>query len=297
MSMKKLLFPTLIVVLTACEPVPYVPPPARVVDETYVHTYGMQVDPQDWTQRGQNGQVITTLQSGVTVSKNYCFGQQEGETTYSYPYSSAIQKKELHKGGQVVEETEHYMSGAPHKKTERLGNATKTTTWYESGSPRAIEEISDNGLLLKGDYMTPDNKVESHVADKNGTRTLRDAAGTLTAKETVVNGLVAERTNYYSNGSVKDVIPYLNGRIHGIRKSFLSTGEPLEIQQWVNGNQDGLTTTFQNGVKFAEVPYIQGEKHGIEKRYVDGKVLFQEVTWEYGHQMGLKNYSKSTQAA
>ncbi len=46
----------------------------RVVDEKYVHKYGLNVPQNDWQSRGENGQVISTLDNGVIVTKMYHSG-------------------------------------------------------------------------------------------------------------------------------------------------------------------------------------------------------------------------------
>jgi len=59
---------------------------AAVIDETYMHKYGMAVPSDFWTASGEDGSVISTLADGVVVSRNYSSGMFHGDTTYTYPH-------------------------------------------------------------------------------------------------------------------------------------------------------------------------------------------------------------------
>jgi len=110
--------------------------------------------------------------------------------------------------------------------------------------------------------------------------------GQLISTDTIENGQMVLRQTYHPNGSPREMIPYQNGLVDGVKRTYLPAGEPDTFEQWVNGQQDGVTVVFQHGEKFAEVPYVNGEKHGVECRLKDGKTKVQEITWNNGQMSG-----------
>lgn len=271
--------------LTACQNVQRNPYP--IVKETYIHKYGVPVPQRDWDERGRDGQVVQTMKDGVTISKSYQEGIQHGPTTHSYPHSSATQKTESYDKGVLVKEVEHYRSGPPQKELQHGQNNELTiTTWYENGTPKNIEKFDSNGSLVKGEYYNTSHQVEAQVENRNGIRIIRNQYGQVSSKDTIQDGVMTVRTTFHYNGSTKDVTPFKNGTIHGLKKTYLPDGEPSTQETWENGRQNGVTTLFQNGDKFAEIPYVDGQKHGIEKHYRDGQQLVEEVSWYNGLQEG-----------
>lgn len=258
----------------------------EIVEETYVHRYGVPVSPQDWNAGGNHGQIVTTLANGVVVSKSYTSGILDGDTTYSYPHSSAIEKVESYANGIIQREMNYYMSGAPKQEIAYNNPQNRTiSTWYESGALKSKEQMNGN-LLLQATYYSSNNQLDSQIADYKGTRTRRDDYGQLVSIDTIENGLITLRTTYHQNGAPKEVIPYANGMINGLVKTYYPAGEPHTIEEWRNGVQAGLTTEFLNGEKVIECVYVDGKKQGLEHRYRDGKSVVQEISWVNGLKQG-----------
>jgi antitoxin component YwqK of YwqJK toxin-antitoxin module len=275
----------------AADPNVYYPKPYAVVDETYVHKYGFEVKPDEWESRGEHGQKITTLNNGVTVVQNFSFGELDGLSTYTYPYSSSIERVQKYDKGQLVSDETRYLGDTPKKRLEYLnGGLTRLTQWYESGSPQSVELLgqdkSGQDKLHKGDYFTVTHQLESQVVDGTGTRTNRDPFGQVLSKDTFENGQMIERVSFWANGTPKEMLPYKNGIVHGLRRTFYVGGEPDKVEAWADGKQSGITIVYQNGEKYAEVPYVNGLKSGLEKRYRDGRELFEEITWVDGYENG-----------
>lgn len=291
--MKKLSFVCLgLLALSSCQknaeyyPVVEAPRPYAVLDETYVHKYGFEVEPTEWQDRGQHGNKITTLNSGVTVTQSYHFGELDGETTYTFPYSSGIERVQIYSKGTLVSDESRFMGNVPKKRTEYLANdGKKITQWYENGAPQMVEEMSGN-KLVKGEYYTLNNQSESQVHDGNGTRSNRNPMGQLISTDTIENGDMIERVSYFANGTPKEMLPFRNNIVHGLRRTFFVGGEPSTVEEWQNGTQTGITLIYQNGEKFAEVPFKNGVKNGLERRFRDGKDLFEEITWVDGNESG-----------
>lgn len=256
-----------------------------VVEETFVHRYGMEVPECQWNASGAHGQVISTLKNGVVVTKTYDTGNLHGQTSYTFPHNAAIQKIEDYDRGVLTKETIFYLSGLPQQETLFSEKGKIINTWYEAGSPKSREEYN-NDYLVKGEYYSPEHQLETVVENGSGTRTRRDSYGLLVSVDKITNGHLALSSTFHPNGSPKEITPYRNDFIEGERKTFFPAGEPNTIETWVAGNQQGMTISFQNGEKVAEIPYKKGLKNGIERHFRDGDKLVEEITWVDGKKHG-----------
>lgn len=251
-----------------------------VVEEKYVHKYGMELKPAEWQTRGQNGQVIATLDNGVTVTKQYAGGILEGETTYTYPHSSIVEHVDTFEGGTLVKTVYNDSYGHPKQEVCYRESDMKTVTgFYDSLAPRC-KEVFRGEYLLTGEYYTHDSKIESKIDNGSGVKILRDEGGKLKGEALYDSGKLVKETLNYPNGNPHEIIPYKNGKVDGQKRTFTESGEPLTIEEWSLGYQQGMTTLFKNGEKYADVPYVKGRKEGVEIRYRDGKAIAEEITWE-----------------
>jgi antitoxin component YwqK of YwqJK toxin-antitoxin module len=257
----------------------------EVVCET-VHRYGVPLEPEDWSDRGQHGQVVSMRKDGVAVTRNYEGGVLHGECTYTFPHRDTIQKKEIYNQGNLRQEFAHYPSGLPQRQTVHGSAGQSVTVWYENGAPYSREELQ-NGNLIHGEYYGLDQQVEARVQDGQGMKVRRDGQGQLQAVDNIENGQKVASTTYHPNGVPAAVTPYVNGKVEGERRTYLAGGEPATIENWTANVQHGPTHVFEQGEKRAEVAYVNGRKQGIERRYRDdGQTLAQEITWDQGQKHG-----------
>ena len=250
-----------------------------VVSCTYKHKYGVEVSRSDWESRGRDGQVTTTLKSGVTVTKDYSSGVLVGETTYTFPHSNTIETVETYRDGSLVKTVTNYPSGLPRCEEEvTASGSTVVTLWYESGSPMSVEERRDERVLT-GKYYTSTEECDATVIAGEGERKRRDPYGQLLSVDSINDGWLTLRTTFHPNGSPKEYIPFEYGTISGVKKTFLPGGEPNTVEEWQNDSQHGITVAYRNGEKFSEIPYENGQKRGVERRFFNGTELQEEVTW------------------
>jgi antitoxin component YwqK of YwqJK toxin-antitoxin module len=250
------------------------------MQEEYVHQYGMQVSKNDWANRGQCGQVVTTQKNGVVVKKNYKGGELHGEVTYTYPHSDAIEKTEQYENGELVKEVLHYRSGNPEREIVFQSPTAKTVTlWYEEGSPQRIEEFEED-LIIVGQYFNKQNQVESRIDNGEGTRMNRDRWGNLISSDAFKTGQMINRLVYHPNGTPKESMSYLSGKLHGAKKSYLPGGEPQRVEHYVEDVKEGLTIVYENGEKCQEIPYCNGRKNGIERHFRNGDEVVEEISWK-----------------
>lgn len=257
----------------------------EVVCET-VHRYGVALDPQDWSTRGQCGQVVSMRKDGVAVTRTYESGVLHGECSYTFPHRDTVQKKEVYHQGSLQQHFSYYPNGLPHQQTVYESPTRQSiVVWYENGAPQCREEFEE-GNLVHGEYYNANYQVESRVDESNGLRTRRDGLGQLQSTDNIENGQMVMRTTYHPNGTPAAYTPYANGVIEGQRRTFQPGGEPATIEEWKGDVQHGNTTVFEHGEKWADVPYVNGNKHGIERRYRDGQTVGQEIPWIKGLQHG-----------
>lgn len=254
--------------------------PQEVMEQSYVHRYGVPVPAQTWAAKGETGKVVSTLKNGVVVTRAYVNGILEGDTTYSFAHSDAIEKVETYSQGQMLKERYFYKSGSPSKEIEHPSSTTQIVkSFYEHGAPQSTETF-ENEILVKGEYYTPTHVVDSTVDNSNGARTRRDRFGLLVGVDTVKDGIIRETRTYYQDGSLRQIIPYQEGVVQGELRTFLPGGEPESIQTWTAGEQTGDTTLFENGEKIAVISMVRGVKDGVERRFRNSEILVEEIAWQ-----------------
>lgn len=258
-----------------------------VIDQTYVHKYGVEVPPDYWSSAGKEGSVISTMANGTIVMNTFSNGILHGESTYTFPHNERLERKEIYQNGQLEKETVFYHDGTPKQETYYvLSSPLKyVTTWYTTSTPKSYETYEGNHLV-NGEYYTLDNQRDSFVENFEGSRIQRDDYGQMISRDTIEEGNLILSTTYHPNGAPKEMIPFVGGKIEGVKKTFFPGGEPNTLEEWKSGIQEGITTIFQNGEKFSEVPYVNGQRNGIERRYKDEKVLVKEVMWINGEMHG-----------
>lgn len=256
-------------------------PPVIVVDQQYVHRYGVTIPKHQWEEEGQVGTIVTTREDGVTVTQTFQHGNLEGETRTTFPFSSDVEKIELFSQNELLKETLFYPSGA-YKRVKTFNCADHTVTiqsWYENGRVQSFEKLS-GGLLVYGEYYSPQGERLTSISEGSGARIVHDTVGIPQLVEEVEAGKVQYRTTLYADGLPKEIDPYLNGVVEGQRKTYYPGGEPKTIETWKGGKQQGITLVFKDGEKLQEIPYVNGMKNGKGKVFKDGAIVIQEPTWK-----------------
>lgn len=272
----------LLTICQSCSP----PCPEDPVCEKYIHRYGVPLPQEDWVSRGQDGQVVSTLKTGVVATRNYNGGVLEGQSTYTFPHNSAIATSEMYSNGTLMHITQNYPSGLPMEQTIQQTDTDKMVLrWYENGAPQSKEFYKDD-CLNQGEYYLVTGQTEASVDSCQGVRIKRDQFGQMLSKDTIANGKMVSQTTFYPNGSPKAVSQFSSDGINQQISTFFPGGEPSTIEVWNGGQQHGTTLAFHNGEKCAEIPYVKGIKHGIERRFINNDVLVEEITWKNGQKEG-----------
>lgn len=262
----------------------------QVVSQRYVHKYGYAVSQEEWASKNYPGQVISTLSNGVVVTATYENHELHGPCTFTFPNSNTIERHVIYNRGAVVKETTYDSSGMPLEETAQLSQSRRSVTlWYSDGAPKSIEEYA-NEELLEGQYFTVLNELEARVEKGKGEKVMRDAKGTLLFRDEVDAGFTVKRESFYPNGSPEGITYFANNKKHGLRKTFTVSGEPLSVEEWVNGALHGKATYFKNGTKYLEVSYLFGKKNGQESYFVDGDAISHQISWDGDKRHGPETY-------
>ena len=253
---------------------------SNVISQRYIHKYGYAVSKEEWDVKNYPGQAVTHMRNGVTLTATYENGTLHGPTTHTFPNSQTVQYYYLYNQGSKVKEIVYDPSGMPFQEKIQLSPTRYTMTmWYADGTPMLVEDCVGEELL-EGQYFTVNNEIEARIEKGNGKKVIRDQKGTLSSKEDVQGGYTIRKETFHSNGAPESVCSLYRGKLNGELKTFSITGEPMAIEEWVNGKLRGKSTYFRNGTKYLEVSYLNGEKNGLEIQFVDGSQVSQEVVWE-----------------
>jgi antitoxin component YwqK of YwqJK toxin-antitoxin module len=261
-----------------------------VVSQRYVHKYGYAVSQEEWESKNYPGQVITNLKNGVTVTATYENGYLHGPCNHTFPNSQTVEVYSLYNQDQLVKEIRYDIRGMPVREMVQLSPTRYSLTlWYNEGSPLSIEEYASEELL-DAQYFTVNNETEGRVERGNGLRVRRDQYGTLISRDEIQGGYMVKRDTFYASGAPESSSHYLFEKLHGEKRAFAETGEPIAIEEYLNGALHGKATYFNNGTKYLEISYLDGFKNGIETHYVDGEEVSQEIHWENDKKHGPSTY-------
>ncbi|MDR3624713.1 MAG: hypothetical protein P4L16_06195 [Chlamydiales bacterium] len=263
------------------------PPSRDVIKETYIAKYLGPTSEQEWEKRGGNGQVIKILSDGVTVTSSYTNHHLQGKTTYTYPHTNIPQFSENYEQGRLIGKTTYFTSGLPESEENILSNGLlKISSWYTDGVPSSVEEWKGTQLVT-GSYFDKSSEKESSVQEGRGIRIARDAYGTLISRDTFANGQIVRKETFYSSGEPKSSTPYINGKIHGLVRTYLMGGEPLSVEEWSQGQKQGACTQFENGEPHITAYFANDQKHGLEQHFKNGTQVVEEIHWKEGKKHGL----------
>ncbi len=259
----------------------------HVVAKRYIHKYGYDVSKEEWEKATYPGQVITTLRNGITVTAHYEGGELHGAMTSTYPHSNTTEWTEIYQRGRLVKKTNYTLRGIAYKEETFLSPShVKITHWYNSGTPLSVEEYQGS-KLLEGEYYNKYNQVLHRVVKGKGERIIRDQHEKLITKETIEEGYPVLRETFYPHGVPHTIVPLLSGSIHGKKRVFAPSGEPISIETYYHNLLDGPSVYFQNGYRYLEMNYKEGVKHGTERHFIDGDTIVEETQWHEGQKHGI----------
>ncbi len=261
-----------------------------ILSQQFVHKYGFKVSEEEWDERSQDGQAIAVLKDGVKVTRSFENGVLQGTTTYTFPYSTVVEKLLVYDQGSLLKEVVQDEHGIPiREELFEFDDRKIITYWDEKGAPLSIEEYDDE-LLQEGKYFTADHDLEAQVESGFGLRIKRDRTGSLLYADRIQNGIIAERTSYHPNSQVHSISRYHDYQLHGEQIKYTASGKPLMKLNWNHGILDGHKIIYRNGGKIAEIPYVNGQKHGTELHYDDLGNLTAEIEWNCDKKHGTSQF-------
>lgn len=273
---RRIIFSGVALAFTACQSAG---PMDQVVSQTFVHKYGFETSAEDWAARDQDGQIVSTLNNGVKVTRTFENGKLHGLTTYTFPHSPVIEKQQLYDDGILLKEQLNDTNGMPiREEMYEFDNRIIITLWDDKGVPLSVEEYDDE-TLMEAKYYTPDHELEASITAGTGERVKRDRSGALISRDQIVNGEMISRSTFHPNGNIHTLSHYDQYQLHGKQTKFTASGKPLMDLHWTHNVLDGPKVIYRNGEKIAIIPYVLGKKHGKELHFDDLGFMTAEIEW------------------
>ncbi len=257
-----------------------------VVSTRRIHKFGYDIGEQEWEYNHPPGHLITTFRNGKTIIETYEDQLLHGDKTTSFDHSQTVQLREHYNKGVLVKTTTYNISGVPEVETLFKSPTHRIVkTWYSSGSPKSTEEFADI-KLVNGQYFSINNETDSHITNGTGEKTMSNHFGDILEKQVYVNYEIAYIETYHQNGTPKVITSYKDGKIHGERKVFSPSADPISIENYAHGVKSGVCSYYQNGYVYQMTTYVDGRKHGLEKFFIDGETLSEETVYVSGLKHG-----------
>ena len=90
--------------------------------------------------------------------------------------------------------------------------------------------------------------------------------------------------------SIKQEKNYVQGKLHGLQKSYFKNGELSTITLYTNGNQNGRRIEYYEcGSKKLNANYTQGDLDGIFEEWSTDGLLVMRKTFYKGKLIAIKN--------
>jgi len=185
------------------------------------------------------------------------------------------------------------LSFAQFERNKVDSNGQKQGSW---------EETKPNGDLMKGWYKDGKKSGAWATFQKNGKVSLVESyvdgkkngifiefdnnsfqAGVEFYKDDLLDGV---STKYQGNRIISE-ISYVNGKEHGKKKLYYSTGKKQEESNMIYGLKEGVSTWYDENEKvIAEYNYSKGEFHGEQKTFYSSGIIRTKETYNNGKQTG-----------
>lgn len=94
---------------------------------------------------------------------------------------------------------------------------------------------------------------------------------------------------------VREIIPYVDGKRHGLACSFYCNGNRLAEVPYVNSQRHGLSRRWHaHGTLAVEERHVDNWIHGYERKWREDGTLFEENLWSHGHLQSTLNWAFTT---
>lgn len=257
-----------------------------VVSQKFIHKYGFDLSPEEWSERAGEGKIVTVLENGIKATEAYENGELHGTSTYTFPHSDVVEKICVYDQGVLLKEVLHDRRGIPmQEEAYEFDNRKIITLWDQNGAPLSVEEY-DGDLLIEGTYYNSVGEIESVLQEGKGMRIKRDRSGKLILKDQFENGSLVRRNTFHPNEQIETICQYDGYVLNGEQVIFTPTGKLHMKANWDHGQLNGLKTAYREGSVISETPYLAGKKHGIERRYDEDGNLVSETSFSEDEKHG-----------
>ena len=167
------------------------------------------------------------------------------------------------------------------------------------GYKKTDSTINDDEISIKYTNQSFILEITSSKRKKSESYSLDDESFTsykfnLTKKRSIYDFLNGEKTNYYSDGTIKEKYTLKNGNKDGVYQIYHPNGQLKEIHNFINGVENGITKEFDGkGAKILEYNSVDGKFEGKALLFENNQIT-KELWFKNGEKNGLlKEYSYS----
>ncbi len=187
----------------------------------------------------------------------------------------------------------YYPSGKLFRKMEYVnGDSQGESFAYDELGELIYIRKYENDLLIGYSYFDAKGQLLPYKKIENGNSKIvcYFPNGKKSIEVNYTNGeLNGVRTTYCSNGNVVEVESFLYNQSHGPTKSYYPNGKiKTEENYYYGSNQGVFKDYYESGKLRKESYYVNGVEHGVTKYYNEAGVLIKSITYYDGLPMTSK---------
>lgn len=155
-----------------------------------------------------------------------------------------------------------------------------------------ITEYFENGVIKSQINYVDGTRTATQEGTKEGVEKVYHSTGQLAMEVNNTQGLRDGALHWYdTEGRHLEVMPYKNGKRHGLNRIFYENGNLRIEVTYVDDQKEGLEKFyFSSGKLASEVNYVKGKKEGLQKEYTIDGTLDNDVMYVHGYKEGLKRW-------
>lgn len=139
------------------------------------------------------------------------------------------------------------------------GSYVIEVTSYPNGTIKKIEKVNQSGLIVFGEYFSPDQTNISRVLNGNGIRVDYNKDGAVICVDDIKDGLMCSRKLFLDNHNVCETT-YKNNMKNGYETLYSEDGRVLRQSQYKDDLRDGMELEFHDtGSIKSEAIYKHGK--------------------------------------
>ena len=129
--------------------------------------------------------------------------------------------------------------------------------------PKKIIDLKPprDGAIITRNFNGKIESIKSFEGGElHGRLIVFDESGNRVRESLYQDGKLMQKTSFYPNGMTREVLPIVDGKIHGISISYYQNGKLSGLTEWSDGTQNGESPRFdKNGKKIKVIIWKSGK--------------------------------------